>query len=110
INEQRFAGNIKTVLATDALGDVIQNNIGEFVKFLPGVDVGTDQMNSVQIGLRGMPAGYTNIALDGDDVNSAGSAGPTRTTLLQALSLSNASRVEVYKVPTPETSASSLGG
>lgn len=110
INEQRFAGNIKTVLHTDAMGDIIQNNLGEFVKYLPGVDVNTDQMNSVSIGLRGMPANYTNIALDGDDVNSAASAGPTRTTLLQALSLSNASRIEVYKVPTPETSASSLGG
>lgn len=110
INEQRFAGNIKTVLHTDALGDVIQNNLGEFVKYLPGVDVGTDQMNAVQIGLRGLPSTYTNIALDGDDVNAAGSAGPTRNTLLQAFSLNNASRVEIYKVPTPEMSAASLGG
>ena len=110
INEQRFAANIKTVLHTDALGDIIQNNLGEFVKYLPGVDVGTDQMNSVQIGLRGLPSTYTNIALDGDDVNAAGSAGPTRNTLLQAFSLNNASRVEIFKVPTPEMSASSLGG
>jgi TonB-dependent receptor len=110
INEQRFAGNIKTVLHTDALGDIIQNNLGEFVKYLPGVDVGTDQMNAVQIGLRGLPSNYTNIAMDGDDVNAAGSAGPTRNTLLQAFSLNNASRVEIYKVPTPEMSASSLGG
>lgn len=110
INEQRFAGNIKTVLHTDAMGDIIQNNLGEFVKYLPGVDVGTDQMNAVQIGLRGLPSSYTNIALDGDDVNAAGSAGPTRNTLLQAFSLNNASRVEIYKVPTPEMSASSLGG
>jgi TonB-dependent receptor len=110
INEQRFAGNIKTVLHTDAMGDIIQNNLGEFVKYLPGVDVGTDQMNAVQISLRGLPSNYTNIALDGDDVNAAGSAGPTRNTLLQAFSLNNASRIEIYKVPTPETSASSLGG
>jgi iron complex outermembrane receptor protein len=110
INEQRFAGNIKTVLHTDAMGDIIQNNLGEFVKYLPGVDVGTDQMNAVQIGLRGLPSGYTNIALDGDDVNAAGSAGPTRNTLLQAFSLNNASRVEIYKVPTPDMSAASLGG
>jgi iron complex outermembrane receptor protein len=110
INEQRFAGNIKTVLHTDAMGDIIQNNLGEFVKYLPGVDVGTDQMNSVQIGLRGLPSAYTNIALDGDDVNAAGSAGPTRNTLLQAFSLNNASRVEIYKVPTPDMSAASLGG
>ena len=110
INEQRFSASIKTVLATDALGDVIQNNLGEFVKFLPGVDVGTDQMNSVQIGLRGLPSAYTNIALDGDDVNAAGSAGPTRNTLLQAFSLSNAQRVEIYKVPTPDMPASLAGG
>ncbi len=110
INEQRFAGNIKTVLSTDAMGDVIQNNLGEFVKFLPGVDVNTDQMNAVSIGLRGLPSTYTNIAMDGDDVNAAGSAGPTRGTLLQAFSLSNASRIEIYKVPTPDMSASSLGG
>ena len=109
-NEQRFSPSIKTVLSTDALGDVIQNNLGEFVKFLPGVDVGTDQMNSVQIGLRGLPSNYTNIALDGDDVNAAGSAGPTRNTLLQAFSLSNAQRVEIYKVPTPDMPASLAGG
>ena len=110
INEQRFAGNIKTVLHTDAMGDIIQNNLGEFVKYLPGVDVGTDQMNAVQISLRGLPSAYTNIALDGDEVNAAGSGGPTRNTLLQAFSLNNASRVEIYKVPTPEMSAASLGG
>jgi iron complex outermembrane receptor protein len=110
INEQRFAGNIKTVLHTDALGDIIQNNLGEFVKYLPGVDVGTDQMNAVQIGLRGLPSNYTNISLDGDEVNAAASAGPTRNTLLQAFSLNNASRVEIYKVPTPDMSAASLGG
>src|SRR5205823_2655847 len=81
-----------------------------FVKFLPGVDVGTDQMNSVQIGLRGLPSNYTNIALDGDDVNAAGSAGPTRNTLLQAFSLSNAQRVEIYKVPTPDMPASLARG
>ncbi len=110
VNEQRFSSSIKTVLSTDALGDVIQNNLGEFVKFLPGVDVGTDQMNAVQIGLRGLPSNYTNIALDGDDVNAAGSAGPTRNTLLQAFSLSNAQRVEIYKVPTPDMAASLAGG
>jgi TonB-dependent receptor len=110
INEQRFAAGIKTVLSTDALGDVVQNNLGEFVKFLPGVDVGTDQMNAVQIGLRGLPSNYTNIALDGDDVNAAGSGGPTRNTLLQAFSLSNAQRVEIFKVPTPDMPASLAGG
>ena len=37
INEQRFAPNIKNVVAADSLGDVMDGNIGEFMKFLPGV-------------------------------------------------------------------------
>jgi iron complex outermembrane receptor protein len=110
VNEQRFAGNLKSVVSTDALGIVGENNIGEFVKYLPGVDVGTDQMNAVTVSLRGLPAAYTSIAVDGEVMNSAGSAAPGRSTLLQTLSLANAARIEIYKVPTPDLPASSLGG
>jgi hypothetical protein len=38
-NEQRFAANIKNVVATDAYGDVTEGNVAEFMKFLPGVSV-----------------------------------------------------------------------
>lgn len=110
INEQRFANNIKTVVATDAFGDVVQNNVGEFVKFLPGVDVSTDQMNAVGISLRGMPADMTSISIDGEAVTSAGTSGASRGTPLQAISLNNATRVEIMKVPTPDMPATSLGG
>ena len=34
-NEQRFAPNIKNVLSTDSLGDVLGGSAGEFMKFLP---------------------------------------------------------------------------
>lgn len=37
INEQRFAPNLKNVVAADALGDVMDSNVGEFLKFMPGV-------------------------------------------------------------------------
>jgi len=110
INEQRFAPNLKNVVATDALGDVVQNNVGEFVKFLPGVNIDTDQMNAVSIGLRGMTADFTTMSLDGAPVVSAAGGGTDRTTTLQTLSLNNASRIEVTKVPTPDMPASSIGG
>ncbi|MDO8541770.1 MAG: TonB-dependent receptor [Opitutaceae bacterium] len=110
INEQRFAANAKTVVSTDALGIVGENNIGEFVKFLPGVEVVTDQMNAVAIQLRGMPQVYTGISIDGETMNVAATGGPSRATSLQTISLANATRIEVYKVPTPDMPASSLGG
>lgn len=110
INEQRFAANLKTVVSTESFGPIVQNNIGEFLKYLPGVDVATDQMNVVSIGLRGLPSAYTNIAIDGADIAAAGTGSPDRTSQFHAISLNNASRIEVSKVPTPEMSAASLGG
>jgi iron complex outermembrane receptor protein len=110
INEQRFSPNAKNVVSTDALGIVGENNIGEFVKFLPGVEVVTDQMNAVAIQLRGMPQVYTGISIDGEPMNVAATSGPSRATSLQTISLVNATRIEVYKVPTPDMPASSLGG
>ena len=110
INEQRFAASTKTVVSTDDLGIVGENNIGEFAKFLPGVDVVTDQMNAVAIQLRGMPQAYTGISIDGEPMNVAATSGPSRATSLQTISLVNATRIEIYKVPTPDMPASSLGG
>lgn len=110
INEQRFAASTKNVVSTDAMGIVGENNIGEFVKFLPGVEVVTDQMNAVGISLRGLPSVYTGISVDGEPVNVAATSGPSRSMSLQTLSLANATRIEVYKVPTPDMPASSLGG
>ena len=110
INEQRFAPNAKNVVSTDALGIVGENNIGEFAKFLPGVEVVTDQMNAVAIQLRGMPQVYTGISIDGEAMNVAATSGPSRATSLQTISLANATRIEIYKVPTPDMPASSLGG
>ena len=110
INEQRFSATTKNVVSTDALGIVGENNIGEFVKFLPGVEVVTDQMNAVAIQLRGMPQIYTGISIDGEPMNVAATSGPSRATSLQTISLVNATRIEIYKVPTPDMPASSLGG
>ena len=43
INEQRFSPNIKNVIAADALGDVMDGNVGEFLKFMPGMTAEYDR-------------------------------------------------------------------
>ncbi|MBM3875031.1 MAG: hypothetical protein FJ382_15125, partial [Verrucomicrobia bacterium] len=37
INEQRYSPNIKTVIAADEFGAVVENDIGEVLKFVPGI-------------------------------------------------------------------------
>ncbi|MBI5381583.1 MAG: TonB-dependent receptor [Opitutae bacterium] len=111
INEQRFSDNIKTVVSTEAFGEIAQNNLGEFLKYMPGVEPVYSSMNVTGVQLRGFPAGMTNISIDGAAVTVPGGSGSTeRTVNFQAVSLSNASRIEVSKLPLANQSASSLGG
>jgi len=118
INEQRFSPTIKTVVATDQFGDITEGNVGEFVKFLPGVSVGYTASDVRNISIRGVGSQYTAIMLDGYRVASADSGtiaysatgGGTRTTELEQISINNAARTEIIKARTPDLPADALGG
>jgi len=118
INEQRFAPNLKTVISTAQFGDITEGNIGEFVKFLPGITVGYTASDVRNVSIRGVGSQYTAIMLDGYRVASADSGtlkysstgGGTRTTELEQISINNAARAEVVKARTPDLPADALGG
>lgn len=115
LNEERFSTNIKSVVATDSLGYITDGNIGEFVKFLPGVDVsfgGTNAnpANATSVGVRGFGADSTAILVDGMPIASASPGGLTRTIQLDGVSINNATRIEVIKVATPDMRQDSPGG
>lgn len=112
VNEQRFSGNIKNVVATDAYGDVIGGNVGDFLKYIPGVlsaDPGS-QPEPTQISLRGFSAAYTGFSMDGSKLANANSAGDGRAFELNQSSIASIARVEVTKVPTPSDPADSMAG
>ena len=109
-NEQRFAPNIKNVIATDELGDVFGSNAGDFLKFLPGLVAEYDNADVYGISVRGMGADKTNVTIDGMPVSTGSQTGPTRRVQIQTLALNNLTRLEVAKVPTPSSPADSLAG
>lgn len=109
-NEQRVAANIKNVVASDAFGDVTEGNVGEFVKYLPGVTVDYVAADVRTISVRGFADNFTNVTADGAQMASSASGGAIRTFELEQVSINNVSRVEVTKVPMPEQPANSLGG
>lgn len=112
VNEQRHAGNIKNVIAADAFGDVSEGNLGEFIKLLPGVAIEYAAGDASQISLRGFDGAQTSITMEGNDIPSASSSatGASRGILLEQISMSNMSRVEVIKTPIPSMSADFMGG
>ena len=111
INERRFASNPKDVVSTEAFGDITGGNIGEFMKYLPGVlptDGGGSEVNNLS--LRGLPANLTVFTTDGAQFASANTGGDTRTADVSNISINNVSRVEVIKSPMPSTRADSMAG
>ncbi len=108
-NEQRFAPNIKNVMATDSLGDILGGSVGEFLKFLPGVTVENDLADVAGISVRGIGGGMTNITSDGAPASNIW-VGATRSVDIRSMALNDISRIELTKVPTPSTPADALAG
>lgn len=113
INEQRFAPNIKNVVTTDAFGDVSGGNVAEYLNFLPGVNtLVNDQTGFVGnrgAGIRGFDSDMVGVTVDGGG-SMANANQVTRQVSFEWTSISNYSRIEVTKAPTPATPADSMGG
>ena len=63
LNEQRFASNIKNVVSTDAFGDILGSNVGEFLKFIPGITATYSAAGDIDsINVRGF--GGEKVAID----------------------------------------------
>lgn len=108
MNEQRHAPNLKNVVAIDEFGDRGTENIGDFIRFIPGVSINDAGLVPNDVILRGFPSGNSGILVDGGEF--ASSRGTSRTVSLLEVPMGNISRVEVTKVPTPDLPASGLGG
>lgn len=107
LNDQRHSPNLKSVVAADEFGDR-KGSIGHFMSFLPGVSLDFAGANPTNASLRGFPATFTGISVDGAHMSSTFAEG--RGQRLEEVSSLNISRVEVTKVPTPDQPASGLGG
>jgi iron complex outermembrane receptor protein len=110
INEQRFAGNIKSVVSTEAFGEIAEGNIGEFMKYIPGITIDYVAADARSAGLNGLDASFTTVSFNGNRLASAASGGVGRTFEFESATISSASRIEVTKLPTPEQSAEGLAG
>ncbi|MBI5689075.1 MAG: TonB-dependent receptor [Verrucomicrobia bacterium] len=110
LNEQRFAENIKSVVSADAFGDVTEGNVGEFLKFLPGITVEYTAADIRNVSVRGFNPLFSAVSQDGARVASSAAGGASRAVDFYTVSINNISRVEVTKVPTPDSPADSLGG
>jgi len=110
INEQRFAPNIKNVVSADEFGAITDGNVGEFFKYLPGMNINVVGGEARQFSMNGVPAGNVPISVGGFDLAGASGSSTARNVLLDQISLNNITRIEVLHTPTPESPGMALAG
>jgi iron complex outermembrane recepter protein len=109
LNEQRQSPNIKNVVAFDEFPTPGDDNIGDYMRFIPGLSVVYSGRAAIDASIRGMPSDTSSITIDGLALAGAGFSG-SRTVSLVAVPTANISTIEVTKVPTPDMPAHGLGG
>jgi len=108
LQEQRTAPNIKNVIAFEEFGDLGDGNPGEFLKFVPGIQVAMSPAVPGNASIRGMPSSGTLLTVDGVELSSDAPQG--RGAGFTASNTANIDRIEITKVPTPDMPANAVGG
>lgn len=105
IAEQKQAINIKQVMSADNFGDMSEQNLGEFLKYLPGITIDYVETDTRAASLGGMDPKYGYVTLDGNAQASGGSGsfgGNDRQFEFESISMNNIESIEVNKTLTPD--------
>ncbi len=75
LQRQKNSMNLSRSVSSDAFGNVTEGNVGEFLKFLPGVELEYVEADTRGPRIGGMSSEYASVTLDGKNIASADSFG-----------------------------------
>ncbi len=113
IMDQRAALNMKNVVATDNFGEVTSGNIGEFVKYMPGVVIDYTQSDARAARIGGLDPKYVGISMDGMRMANAASASfgsASRGFEFEQASINSIESIEISKTLTASMDADAPAG
>ncbi len=113
IMDQRAALNMKNVVATDNFGEVTSGNVGEFVKYMPGVVIDYTQSDARAARIGGLDPKYVGVSLDGMRMANAASASfgsASRGFEFEQASINSVESIEVSKTLTASMDADAPAG
>ena len=71
IMDQKHAMTVSNIVSAETFGNVAEGNVGEFVKYLPGIQVDYVEADARSPRIRGLPAQYTTVTMNGMKLASA---------------------------------------
>lgn len=114
IMSQRQSLDIKNSLSSESFGAISEGNVGEFIKYMPGVDTEGEGDDTVRyVRLRGLPPEYTAITVNGvslaaADANAGSST--SRSFSFEQVSLSSIDSIEISKTTSADVDANAPAG
>ena len=114
IMDQRRNMDISTSVSSDIFGDVADGNVGEFLKYLPGVDLDYVESEARGPRLGGMDGQYVGVSFDGQRTASAdanrGGGDASRATSFEGFSITAIESIEISRTTSAESDADSPAG
>lgn len=122
LQSQRNSMTLGRSVSADAFGDVTEGNVGEFLKYLPGVELEYVEADTRGPRLGGMGSEYSSVTMDGMKLASADSftqyvafenspAGTAnRGFSFEAVSINSIESIEINRVTSAEMEANAPAG
>ena len=114
IQEQRRNMDISTSVSSDIFGDVTDGNVGEFLKYLPGVDLDYVESEARGPRLGGMEGQYVGVSFDGIRTASAdanrGGGDASRATSFEGFSITSIESIEITRTRSADSDGDAPAG
>ena len=108
LNQQKTSDSFSSIVASDAIGALPDENVAEALSRVPGISVERDQGEGRFVVIRGMDPELNNIEVNG--VSLSAPENETRAIALDVIPSELIDSLEVTKVNTPDMDADAIGG
>lgn len=122
LQSQRNSMTLGRAVSADAFGDVTEGNVGEFLKYLPGVELEYVEADTRGPRLGGMGSEYASVTMDGMKLASADSftqyvafenspiGTANRGFSFEAVSINSIESIEINRITSAEMEANAPAG
>ncbi len=122
LQRQKNSMNLSRSVSSDAFGNVTEGNVGEFLKYLPGISLEYSEADTRGPRIGGMSSEYASVTLDGKSIASAdafnqyvgyensGAGTVNRSFGFDTISINSIDSIEVNRVLSAAMSADAPSG
>ncbi len=108
LNRQKNANRITSVVSSDSIGSLPDQNAAEALQRLPGMFIQRDQGEGRFVGIRGIDPNLNNVSINGTSIPSPESG--VRGVAMDVIPSELIEGLEVSKSVTPDMDADAVGG